>query len=576
MNSCEIASCDIAVGDKLSVGNHTTSLYCGTLLKDTRSLPVVLKRFHKCNWNSNTRNSVTREVHTLKELSPHKGIVSVFGYCVDETHVSVVMDQKEGAESLQQVVDRRGLSRSDELSILEPYELLAMCISLVDVLAYLSTKNICHGSISPKTILTIGNMAVPSSFVLTGFGHALCSNSNAEQDTSDVVYSPPEAHRLCCGMDDVLTCKSDVWCLGAILLHLGTNCTIDGCTEGNGSEVLIRSKLRAKTWKLETDLNPKLDQSNRLWTQQQRVVQHVIASSLVSEQNLRLDMSQLLCSELYAASLQLADELGQRYKQVCEQSDILQNDKKGLLEQVNLLNGLVNTKDANIGALTIKETELRNSISIEQEEIAVLRQQIANKDDVITDKMKANQELASSIQKTQQAFTQLETVTTAKVTGLIVELSEIKKTLQDHRETTTTVTDSLKLIITAKDALLATDQATVAKLTADLVASNTLLKANVANNEQQVKDNLAMITEKNAEIENLRAAILERDKLIEGLLKPVVNVSKSETKYKLIMDLTEPPVAGPPVTEPPVTEVPVSTDKTRKNRKKKRYYYGKS
>ncbi len=352
MNSFEIAACDIVVGDKLSVGNHTTSLYCGTLLKDNTRIPVVLKRFHRYNWNSNTRNSVTREVHTLKELSPHKGIVSVFGYCVDETHVSVVMDQKEGAESLQQVVDRRGLSRSDELSILEPYELLAMCISLVDVLAYLSTKNICHGSISPKTILTIGNMAVPSSFVLTGFGHALCSNSNTEQDTSDVVYSPPEARRLCCGMDDVLTCKSDAWCLGAILLHLGTNCTIDGCTEGNGSEVLIRSKLRAKTWKLETDLNPKLDQSNRLWMQQYELVQHVVKNSLISEQDLRLDMSQLLCSELYAVSLQLADEIGRRCNEVREQSDSLQNDTKTLLQQVTSLNTFVKKKDASVNAPT--------------------------------------------------------------------------------------------------------------------------------------------------------------------------------------------------------------------------------
>ncbi len=398
----EIAPDSIVIGPKIREDKHCI-LYSAFLAESNKE--VVVRRYRHTIWSSTMRNQIVSEIYNLSLLADDALTVKVLGYVVESGAVSVVM---ENVKDYFSILNLQSLP-------LRRFTMLSIALHIAGALQALQDKAIQHGNINPSNILINPRNMVR----LTGFG----SSGGCTNDFDELIYeagpfSAPEVHRLCSGMDGALTCKSDMWSFGAVLLYAATGFLIYDTEDSN--EVNIRSKLRDGSWQFERDTLPQMSATETAsWSQQCELVKFIIQGCLVCSEANRLSAQEVLANPLYKVSAEMSRDITSRDDQITalnernieltvKNHEISTELSAQLTSMSSELLLCKEQADRDVSLLTEEVRDLKTTLTVKIDQLTRVEAALTDRDAALTSAKQALTSIQASVSNKDNALTATE------------------------------------------------------------------------------------------------------------------------------------------------------------------------
>ena len=230
---------DLDIGEILGSGTTGTVKLAVHIPTGMRvAVKIVSKR--KFLVNKTLEDNIDHEIHLLQQLSKydHEHIVHLWGTCVSQDSIYIVMELCEGGELMEQLEHMGNYTESDAAELVKKF---------AEVLKYLHGHGIVHRDIKPENLLLVDKDDLVT-VKMADFGLAnIMEGPGHEQKRSDYqvacgspAYMAPEIYT---DAEHALHPKVDMWSLGVVIYML-----LCGGLPFNGTPQQIRAATEAQRY----------------------------------------------------------------------------------------------------------------------------------------------------------------------------------------------------------------------------------------------------------------------------------------------------------------------------------------
>ena len=207
---------DLDIGEILGSGTTGTVKLAVHIPTGMRvAVKIVSKR--KFLLNKTLEDNIDHEIHLLEQLSKydHEHIVHLWGTCVSQDSIYIVMELCEGGELMEQLEHMGNYTEADAAELVKKF---------AEVLKYLHGHGIVHRDIKPENLLLVDKDDLVT-VKMADFGLAnIMEGPGHEQKRSDYqiacgspAYMAPEIYT---DAEHALHPKVDMWSLGVVIYML--------------------------------------------------------------------------------------------------------------------------------------------------------------------------------------------------------------------------------------------------------------------------------------------------------------------------------------------------------------------